>query len=72
MSKQTKKAAANKGRKKVQVNDLSKTEENLSAKHLKKVRGGMSDIQVSKVTDASSQNLFRESLMGEGKKVKID
>jgi type VI protein secretion system component Hcp len=69
MAKQTKKAGANRGRKKVQVKDLSKSEENLSAKRMKRVKGG---IVVTKTMDSASPLLFNESLVGTTKKTQIN
>jgi hypothetical protein len=59
--------AGTKGRKKVQVKDLSKSERKLPAKQMKNVKGGdvkggkvsVGEIQVSKQTDIASTNLLR-------------
>ena len=69
MAKQNKKASANKGRKKVEVKDLSESDENLSAQQMKKVKGG---IVVTKKVDSASPLLFNESLVESGKKTLID
>lgn len=58
MAKQTAKASTGRGRKKVAVKDLSQSEQKLSTKQLKKVKGGISEITVTKKIDKSSTKLF--------------
>ena len=57
MAKQVKKAGARSGRKKVQVKELSKPQENVTAKRMKNIKGGATsqqDITITKPVDKSS------------------
>jgi type VI protein secretion system component Hcp len=56
MAKQSKKAGASKGRDKVQVKDLSKSQENVSRKQMKNIKGGVTtqDFTFTKKADKSS------------------
>jgi len=60
MAKQSKKAGANKGRSKVQVENSSESQENVSRKQMKNIKGGattLHDIVITKTVDKSNSNL---------------